>query len=395
MSVDPPVPKTIKAWTIEGLNGFDSLKFHKDAPIPEPSDYEVLVKFHAASLNYRDLAISKGQPCKSLTYSLPRLIYPAPAKRAEQPIANRRVGQYPFPSKDGVVPGSDGAGEVVAIGSKVTRFQPGAKVVTLFNQQLLGGSLDHHTITTTVGSIYDGTLRQYGTYNENGLVDMPPSLTWREAATLSCAGLTAWNALYGLKPLRPGDVVLTQGTGGVSIFALQFAKAAGATVIATTSSPTKASRLKDLGADHVINYKETPDWGEAAAKLTPKGEGVSHVVEIGGPATMAQSLKAVKIDGVITVIGFVGGPPGDEQPGFLGVLQSLCVVRGVLVGSRVQFEEMSRAIEGRGIKPCVDERVFGIEEVREYVPFYFYLYFHFDFYFLLLLLLKLPLSFYL
>ena len=253
----------------------------------------------------------------------------------------------------------------MAIGSKVTRFQPGAKVVTLFNQQLLGGSLDHRTISTTVGCVYDGTLRQYGAYNENGLVEMPASLNWQEAATLSCAGVTAWNALYGVKPLAPGDVVLTQGTGGVSIFAVQFAKAAGATVIATTSSAAKAEHLKKLGADHVINYNDTPDWGEAAAKLTPKGEGVSHVVEVGGPATMAQSLKAIKIDGVITVIGFIGGPPAPGQPGFLSVLQSLCIVRGVLVGSRVQFEEMNKAIDARKIKPCVDERVFALEEAKE------------------------------
>jgi len=333
MSLNGSIPKTTKAWTVEGVNGFDSLKFHKEAPLPEPSDYEVLVKFHAASLNYRDLAITKGQ--------------------------------YPFPQKDGVVPGSDGAGEVVAIGSKVTRFQPGAKVVTLFNQQLLGGTLDHRTIATTVGCLYDGTLRQYGTYNENGLVEMPASLNWQEAATLSCAGVTAWNALYGVKPLTPGDVVLTQGTGGVSVFAVQFAKAAGATVIATTSSAAKAEHLKKIGADHVINYKDTPDWGEAAAKLTPKGEGVSHVVEVGGPSTMAQSLKAVKIGGVITIIGFVGGPPAPGQPGFLSVLQSLCIVRGILVGSRVQFEEMSRAIDAGKIKPCIDEKVFTLEEAKE------------------------------
>ncbi len=160
-------------------------------------------------------------------------------------------------------------------------------------------------------------------------------------------------------------MVLTQGTGGVSIFAVQFAKAAGATVIATTSSAAKAEILKKLGADHVINYKETLEWGEHAAKLTPKGEGVSHVVEVGGPATMAQSLKAVKIDGVISVIGFVGGPPAPGHPGFLDVLQNVCIVRGILVGNRVQFEDMNRAIDGMKIKPYVDEKVFTLEELRE------------------------------
>jgi len=274
------------------------------------------------------------------------------------------TGQYPFAQKNGVVPGSDGAGEVVAVGPKVTRFKPGAKVVTLFNQGHFAGPLDHQTVATGLGGVINGTLRQYGTFNEQGLVDMPPSLSWLEGATLSCAALTAWNALYGCKPLAPGDVVLTQGTGGVSIFAVQFAKAAGATVIATTSSAKKAEVLKKYGADHVINYKETPNWGVEAAKLTPKGEGVNHVLEVGGPATMAQSLKAIKIDGVISIIGFLGGG-AKEQPGFLDALMNICVVRGILVGSRTQFEDMNRAIEANKIKPVVDEKVFTLEEAKE------------------------------
>ncbi|CZS88733.1 hypothetical protein WAI453_010638 [Rhynchosporium graminicola] len=326
------VPKTTKAWTVEGKNGFESLKFNNEAPIPDLSDNEVLVKFHAASLNYRDLIIPKGQ--------------------------------YPFGVKEGVVPGSDGAGEVVAVGKKVTRFQPGAKVVTLFSQGHLAGSLNTETIATGLGGSIDGTLRQYGTFAETGLVEMPESLNWQEASTLSCAALTAWNALYGLKPLVPGDVVLTQGTGGVSIFAVQFAKAAGATVISTTSSSAKAETLKKLGADHVINYKDTPEWGEKAASLTPKKQGVNHILEVGGPATMAQSLKAIKIDGVISIIGFLGGN-AKEQPSFLDALSNVCTVRGLLVGSRAQFEDMNRAIEANGIKPVVDEKVFTLEQTKE------------------------------
>ncbi|KAG4440648.1 hypothetical protein IFR05_003846 [Cadophora sp. M221] len=326
------IPTTTKAWSVEGKEGFESLKFNNELPIPALSENEVLVKIHAASLNYRDLAITKGM--------------------------------YPFSLKSGLVPCSDGAGEVIAVGSKVTRFQPGAKVVTLFNQGHIAGSLDKQTSLTGLGGGLDGTLRQYGTFNEAGLVDMPPSLNWQEAATLSCAALTAWNALYGLKPLAPGDVVLTQGTGGVSVFAVQFAKAAGATVIATTSSSAKAEILKKLGADHVINYKDTPEWGEKAASLTPKNEGVSHVLEVGGPATMAQSLKAVKIDGVISIIGVLGGM-SKEQPGFIDVLMNLCTVRGLLVGSRAQFEDMNRAIEANGIKPVVDEKVFSLEQAKE------------------------------
>jgi NADPH:quinone reductase-like Zn-dependent oxidoreductase len=250
------------------------------------------------------------------------------------------IGIYLFPQEKGVVPGSDGAGEVVAVGKKVTRFKPGAKVVTLFNQTHLGGSLNAQSKASGLGGVVDGTLRQYGSFNENGLVDMPPSLNWLEGATLSCAALTAWNALYGLKPLAPGDVVLTQGTGGVSIFGVQFAKAAGAIVIATTSSAKKAGTLKKLGADHVINYKDDPNWGEKAKALSPNGEGVDHIIEVGGPATMAQSLKAIRIDGVISIIGFVGGAPSKDQPTYLDALMNVCTVRGILVGSRVQFEDM-------------------------------------------------------
>lgn len=325
----------MQAWTVEGMdgNGFQNLKLNKEAPVPAISDYEVLVKLHAASLNYRDLIIPKGQ--------------------------------YPFAQKKGVVPGSDGAGEVITVGSKVTLFKAGAKVLTLFNQGHLGGSLNPQTASTGLGGVIDGTLRQYGIFNENGLVAAPPSLNYLESSTLTCAGVTAWNALYGLKKLQPGETVLTQGTGGVSIFAVQFAKAAGAKVIATTSSAEKAEVLKKLGADEVINYKEEPNWGEKAKALTPNGEGADHILEVGGPNTMAQSLKAVKIDGVISVIGFLGGVQGEQEPSFLEALTHICTVRGVLVGNRVQFEEMNRAVEAGGIKPVVDEKVFSLGELKE------------------------------
>ncbi|EPE24337.1 NAD(P)-binding Rossmann-fold containing protein [Glarea lozoyensis ATCC 20868] len=322
------VPKTTKSWTVQGSDGFESLKFSKDTPIPEISDYEVL----ASTSNF-------------------------------QTAENTRM--YPFAQKDGVVPCSDGAGEVVAVGSKVSRFEKGAKVLTLFNQGHLGGSLDPLTVTSGVGGVVDGTLRQYGAFNENGLVHMPPSLNWLEASTLSCAALTAWNSLYGLKPLQPGQVVLTQGTGGVSIFALQFAKAAGAVVISTTSSAKKAETLKKLGADHVLNYKDDPEWGAKAKDLTPGKEGVDHILEVGGPTTMKQSLDAIKIDGVISIIGFLGGVKSEKQPSFLDALNHICTIRGVLVGNRVQFEDMNRAIEGNKIKPVVDEKVFTLEEAKE------------------------------
>lgn len=262
------------------------------------------------------------------------------------------------------MPGSDGAGEVVAVGPKVSRFKKGAKVLTIFNQTHYGGPSNSQNILTGVGGVLDGTLRQYGVFNENGLVEMPPSLNWFEAATLTCAAVTAWNGLYGLKPLAPGDVVLTQGTGGVSIFALQFAKAAGATVISTTSSPEKAEILKKLGSDHVINYKITPNWGQKAKELTPKGEGVDNVLEVGGPATMSQSLNAVKVDGLISVIGFISGD-SKEQPTFMDALAKICNIRGLLVGSRDQFEAMNRCIEANKIKPVVDKKIFALDDLKE------------------------------
>jgi len=331
-------PKTMQQWTIEGKDGFESLKFNESAPVPELGDRDVLVKIHAASLNFRDLIVSKGQ--------------------------------YPFPVSSSIVPGSDGAGTVEAIGAHVTRFKVGDRVATLFNQGHLAGSLDATSIDTGLGSLVNGTLRQYGAFDEQGLVHVPESLNWLEASTLSCAALTAWNALYGLesRALKPGDTVLTQGTGGVSIFAVQFAKAAGAKVIATTSSAAKAETLKKLGADFVINYKDEPAWGEKAKSLTPNNAGVTHIVEVGGATTIAQSLKAIKIDGVISIIGFIGGSSND-QPTFLDALMNICTVRGVLVGSRLQMEDMNRAIEANGIKPVVDEKVFKLAEAKEAYQF--------------------------
>lgn len=330
----------MKQWTVAGQNGFDSLQFHENAKVPELGETDVLVKFHAASLNYRDLAIPKGK--------------------------------YPFPIKDNVVPGSDGAGIVEAVGSRVTRFKPGDKVVTLFNQGHLAGTITDGILQTGLGGSTDGTLREYAALSEQGLVPVPSNLSLEEASTLPCAALTAWNALYGLesRALKPGQTVLTQGTGGVSIFAVQFAKAAGARVIATTSSDKKAEQLKKLGADHVINYKETPNWGETAKSLTPGGKGVEHVIEVGGPTTMAQSLKAIAYDGVISIIGFVGGF-SKEQPTFLDCLSNMCTVRGLLVGSRLQFEDMNAAIEQNDIHPVVDEKVFKLEELKDAYQYMF------------------------
>ncbi|KAH6994659.1 hypothetical protein EDB82DRAFT_537515 [Fusarium venenatum] len=324
-------PRITKAWSVEGKGSLDCLKLDDKLVLPELSDNEVLVKFHAASLNFRDIMIA--------------------------------MGTYPFGVKPDIIPGSDGAGEVVAVGSKVTRFETGSKVVTLFNQSHYGGPLTPKVLGTGLGGTIDGTLRQYGIFNENGLVDMPKNLSYLEAGTLSCSALTAWNALYGLKAVLPGDWVLTQGTGGVSISGLQFAKAAGARVIATTSSAAKAEMLKNLGADHVINYKETANWGEEAKRITG-GVGVDHVIEVGGATTVTESLKAVAIGGLVTIIGWIGGH-GETGPSFPQILSSMAIVRGIVVGSREQFEAMIRAIEAFNIKPVLDQRVFKLEDLKE------------------------------
>jgi len=283
--------------------------------------------------------------------------------RIRLPLTHSPQGIYPFPLNLPVVAASDGAGEVVEVGSRVTQWKKGDKVVTLFNQGHQYGELTTESVGTALGCMREGTLRPYGAFPETGLVRAPANLNHVEASTLSCAALTSWNALYGLKPLKPGEWVIVQGTGGVSLFALQFAKAAGAKVIATTSSADKAETLKKLGADHVINYREVPNWGEAARKLTPNQAGVDHIIEVGGEHTMGQSLKAIKFGGIITIIGFLGGAKPKEN--VLEALNNICTLRGVFVGSREQMEEMCRAIEANDIHPVVDKKVFPFAEARE------------------------------
>lgn len=348
-------PTTNRTWRVQELSGFDGLKLESE-PVPRNTgDHDCVVKLEAASLNFRDLMIPKARPLNS------HPLFNLPFSRLLQ-------GLYPFPMQQGVVPGSDGAGTITAIGSRVSRFKKGDRVCTILNQGHLAGSLTPATMETSLGGSLDGTFREYGIFEESGLVSMPPSLSFREASTLPCAGVTAWNALYGLpgRPLRAGDTVLTLGTGGVSIFAIQFAVAAGATVISTTSNISKCQKLKGLGAHHVLNYRDDPTWGETAKGLTPEGHGVDFVVEVGGAATLKQSLAAVKIDGAISIVGAIGGSEkGETEPGLLHAWYNTCLVRGVAVGSRAQFEDMNRAITVNALKPVVDERVFRMEDLRD------------------------------
>lgn len=238
----------------------------------------------------------------------------------------------------------------------------------MLNQQHISGSLTPKTASYQLGASLDGTLRTIGAFDEQGLVSMPTGLSFTEAATLSCAGVTAWNALFGLqgRPLMAGQWVLTQGTGGVSIFAIQIAKSVGAKVIATTSSNEKAKLLEKLGVDHIINYRETLDWGEEAKRLTG-GVGVDVVVDVVGPNSLKQSVASVKMDGIISVLGFVGGTESKlPQPSILDTWMNLFTARGMWVGSRLQLEELSRAVEGNldKLRPVVD-KMFGLEELKD------------------------------
>ena len=270
-----------------------------------------------------------------------------------------------------VTPSSDGAGIIHSTGPKVTTFKPGDKVCThLLQKKPYTETATMTDIVTGLGHGMDGTLRSYGIFHETGLVRMPKGLSYVEASTLPCAALTAWNALFGLKRERSnlgkGDVVLVQGTGGVSVIAMQFALALDATVIATTSTEAKAQRLSALGAHHVINYKTDPNWGETAKRLTPERKGVDVVVDVGGLATLTESLKAVRPEGLISVTGVLSGSSDALQTSnLLGCLVNVCVARGVVLGTREQFDDMNRFVEEKKVKPVVDEKLFGFEEVKE------------------------------
>ncbi|KAK1989117.1 zinc-binding dehydrogenase [Colletotrichum cereale] len=332
----PSIPSTIKQWNVVGQKGLQSLEFSEQT-LSEFGDSQVLVKLQGATLNFRDIVIPQGK--------------------------------YPWDVKSNVVPGSDGAGTVLAVGKDVTRFKPGDKVVTVLSPVYLGGPVTDGVTKCGLGGSIDGTFRTVGAFSEQGLVAMPEALTFVEAASLSCAGVTAWNALFGLsgKRVSPGQWVLTQGTGGVSIFAIQFAKAAGARVIATTSSAEKAKLLEELGVDHIINYRETADWGLEAKRLTG-GAGVDLVVEIAGATTLSQSLASVKLDGTIVTTGYAGGEAkGQEMPTFLDSWLSLVTVRGVWAGSRIQMEEICRAIDAQPdkLRPIIDPRVFKLEQLKD------------------------------
>ncbi|KAH8645401.1 hypothetical protein BX600DRAFT_391358 [Xylariales sp. PMI_506] len=273
------------------------------------------------------------------------------------------LGTYPFTVNAPVVGGSDGAGEVVEVGSKATKWKIGDRVATLFNPGHQSGPITTAAYNQGgLGGVIDGTFQEYGVFDETWLVRLAENLSFVEGATLSNAGVTAWNALYGLKPLKPGEWVLVQGTGGVSVFAVQFAKAGGAKVVATTSTPAKFELLRGMGADHVINYREDPEWGTTARKLTPNGQGFDHILDVGAAGTMTQALQAVKYEGIISVIGALS----EERPkeNVFAALEHICTLRGLFVGSRDMMEDMMAAIEVNKIQPVVDEHVFSLDQLK-------------------------------
>jgi NADPH:quinone reductase-like Zn-dependent oxidoreductase len=297
---------------------------------PRPGTREILLRVRATSLNYRDLMVLRGG------------------------------GRGP--TTLGVVPLSDGAGEVAAVGEGVTRFAAGDRVIGCFHPRWFGGPIKADYLTDRLGANRDGMLAEYAVVSEEALVALPRHLSFEEAATLPCAAVTAWVALTGHRRVTAGDTVLTQGSGGVAIFALQFAQLLGARVIATTSSSAKAERLKALGAAAVINYVETPDWHEKVVELTD-GTGVDCVVEIGGPGTLARSIKALAVGGHISLIGSSLSQPGTMLDPLL--LGGRGITLGAIsVGSRADFEAMNRAITQHRLQPVID-RVFPFAEAQD------------------------------
>ncbi|ENH64772.1 hypothetical protein FOC1_g10001420 [Fusarium oxysporum f. sp. cubense race 1] len=317
--------------------GFDSLQL-RAVPKKPPQLGQILVRIKAVSLNWRDGIVA--------------------------------IGTYPFPGPDALVPGSDGAGIIEAVGEAVTEWKVGDRVVANFTQEHIAGRLTRDVGLTQLGGETQGLLGEYFIFPKTGVVKIPDYLSFEAASCLPCAALTAWNALYGLTPLRPGQTVLLQGTGGVSTFALQIAHAAGAKTIVTSSSDDKLAKAKDLGATYGINYNKTPDWAAEAMKIT-KGKGVDHIIEIGGTLTLQASFNAIGFNGQIHCIGHITNPDplgaGKDLRGpdaaFLA-LDRLCIVRGVVVGSREQLQDMLECFEANEIRPVID-RVFSFEKARE------------------------------
>ena len=317
----------MQSYRLNGFTSLDDLRLSNE-PDPKPQRGEVLVRVHAVSLNYRDLAMI--------------------------------LGRYPRPCKKGLIPTSDAAGEIIEVGEGVTAWRVGDRVVNAFHPRWFGGPIRPGAGAESYGDAQDGWLVERKAVSQEAIVRIPDHLSYEEAATLPCAGLTAWTALTGASPVRAGHSVLTLGTGGVSIFALQLARAFGATVFATTSSAAKTERLKQMGATAVVNYRDEPEWGKRIRELS--GGGVDCAVEVGGPGTIHQSLRAVTPGGEIASIGFLAA--ANSGIDFFSLKLTSATFRNITVGNRTALEAMARAISAVKLKPIVD-RVFPFAAARE------------------------------
>lgn len=311
--------------------GLENLKLVEEDP-PKPRPGELLVRIRACSLNFRDNFMVQGKT----------------------------------PCADGRIPLSDGAGEVIAVGDDVDEFQVADSVVSTFYPYWLGGGMTPTTNRDIPGENFDGYAREYACMPAHAFTKAPAGYTHVEAATLTCTAVTAWRGLVVCGQVKPGDTVLILGTGSVSLFALQFAKAAGARIIATSSSEEKLEMLKRLGADTVINYKAVPDWGQKAKDLTD-GRGVDQVIEVGGPGTLPQSIIACRTGGHIALIGVLTGFAGEVS--IPALFSNQIRISGISIGSRADQEHMIRAITASGLKPVIDRR-FPLQEVAAAFKYY-------------------------
>jgi len=317
----------MRAWRYDSFASIDGLGLHQ-VPMPVPQRGELLLKVQAVALNFRDVAVL--------------------------------LGRYVQNARTGLVAASDAAAEVVAVGEGITAFKPGDRVIGVFHPRWFGGPMPADWVGDSYGTGRDGWLCEYKAVSQEAVVRLPDGLSWEAGSTLPCAAATAWFALAGPVPVRAGHSVLTQGTGGVSIFAVQLARLLGARVIATTSSAAKAERLRALGADEVVDYVQDPKWGEQVRALTA-GRGVDRVVEVGGPATINQSLRAVARGGEVVLIGFLT----EENPGidYFHLKGTGASVRAISVGDRTNLEETVRAMATGRIEPVID-KVFAFEDAR-------------------------------
>lgn len=321
----------MQLYHITGPTGLDALKL-VDGPEPKCGPFDVRVDMQAWSLNYRDLSMPRGGYLK-----------------------NDKVRKQPP-----LVPLSDGAGEVVEVGPSVTRFRVGDRVAATFFQDWVDGELTEEQIGSALGGAVDGVLAERCVFHENGLVPIPAGYSFEQAATLPCAAVTAWQALT-LGNCHAGQTVLLLGTGGVSIFALQFAKAFGARAIITSSSDEKLERARLLGAEETINYRKHPEWQEEVLRLTG-GRGVDHVIEVGGAGTLERSLASTRVSGRVSLIGVLTGQP-ERNPSPMLVLFKRLTLQGIYVGSRAMFEDMNRFITKSQIEPVIDQ-TFGFDYAR-------------------------------